>query len=75
MLKAWNFTKYKFCHRSFNNTLQKNFRTDILESNTVQTDTFDSCFNDWLMLRQLTDLNFKMIPSFLAVREISPHEF
>ena len=23
MLKAWNFTNYKFCHRSFDNSLQK----------------------------------------------------
>ena len=23
MLKAWNFTKNKFCHRSFDNSLQK----------------------------------------------------
>ena len=32
MLKAWNFTKYKFCHRSFDKSLQKNFWTNIIES-------------------------------------------
>ena len=31
----------------------------------------DSCFNDRLMSRQLTDLTFKMIPSLLAVRKMS----
>ena len=36
MLKAWNFITYKFCHRSFDNNLKKNFRTNILESNTTQ---------------------------------------
>ena len=35
-LKAWNFTKYKFCYRSFDNSLQKSFRTNILESNAAQ---------------------------------------
>ena len=39
------------------------------------TDTFDSCFNGPLMLRHLIDLNFKMITSVLAAREISPIEF
>ena len=43
--------------------------------------TFDSCYNVRLMLRQLTNLNFKwkrlikMMPSLLAVREISPFRF
>ena len=32
MLKPWNFTKYKFCHRSFDKSLQKNFWTNIIES-------------------------------------------
>ena len=32
MLKACNFTKYKFCHRSFDKSLQKNFWTNIIES-------------------------------------------
>ena len=73
MLKAWNFTTYKLHHRYFDNNLQKNFRTNILESDTA--DTFDSCFNCRIILRQLTDLNFKMIPSLLAAREISPLEF
>ena len=40
-----------------------------------RADTFDGCFNGWLMLRQVTGQNFKMIPSILAVREISPLEF
>ena len=73
MLKAWNFTIYKLRHRYFDNNLQKKFRTNILESDT--TDTFDSCFNGRIMLRQLTDVNFKMIPSLLAAREIYPLEF
>ena len=73
MLKVWNFTTYKLCHRYFDSNLQKNFRTNILESDT--TDTFDSSFNGWIMLRQLTDLSFKMISSLLAAREISSLEF
>ena len=72
MLKVWNFTTYKLCHRYFDSNFQKNFRTNILESDTA--DTFDSCFNGWIMLRQLTDLNFIMIPSLLAAREVSPLE-
>ena len=43
ILKAWNFTTYKLHHRYFDNNLQKNFRTNILESDTAVT--FDSCFN------------------------------
>ena len=38
-------------------------------------DIFDSCFNGQIMLRQLTDLNFKMIPSLPAAKEISRLEF
>ena len=63
-----NSTIYKRRHRYFDYNLQKNFQTNILESDT--TDTFDIYFNVWIMLRQLTDLNFKMIPSLLGVREI-----
>ena len=73
MPKTWNFTIYKICQGCFDDNLQKNFRTNILKSYTA--DTFDSCFNDRIMLRQLTDMNFKMIPSLLAAREISPLEF
>ena len=36
MLKEWNFIKYKFCRRSCDNNLRKNFRTNILESDTAQ---------------------------------------
>ena len=43
ILKAWNFTTYKLHHRYVDNNLQKNFRTNILESDTA--DTLDSCFN------------------------------
>ena len=32
------------------------------------TDTLVGCFNGRLMLRQLTDLNFKMITSLLAAK-------
>ena len=73
MLKAWDFITYKLHHRYFDNNLQKNFLRNILESDTE--DTFDSCFNCRIMLRQLTCLNFKMIPSSLAAREMSPLEF
>ena len=73
MLKAWNFASYKHDHRYFDNNMQKIFRTNILESDTA--DTFDSCFNCRIKLRQLTDLNFKMIPSLLAGRKIFPLEF
>ena len=73
MLKALNFTTYKLHHRYFDNNLQKNFQANILESEAA--DTFDSCFNCRIILTQLTDLNFKMIPSLLASREVSPLEF
>ena len=73
MLKAWNFTIYKLRDRYFDNNLQKNCQTNVHESDTA--DTFDSCLHGRVMLRQLTDLNLKMIPSLLAVREISPPEF
>ena len=36
MLKAWDFTKNKLCHRYFNKKLQKIFRTSILENGTGQ---------------------------------------
>ena len=36
VMRARNFTKYKFRHRSFDNNLQKNIRTNILESDTAQ---------------------------------------
>ena len=68
MLRAWNFTIYKLHHRYFDNNLQKNVQTNT-------ADTFDSCFNGGLILRQLTELKFKMIPSLLGVREIFPLEF
>ena len=32
MLKAWNFSKNKICHRCFDNNLQKLFRTKILKN-------------------------------------------
>ena len=35
--KAWNFTKYKSCHKFSDHSLQKHFQTNILESNTAQT--------------------------------------
>ena len=36
MLKAWHFTKYKFCYTSFDNKLQKNFRTNISENDIAK---------------------------------------
>ena len=36
ILKAWDFTKNKLCHRYFDNNLQKIFRTNILENGTGQ---------------------------------------
>ena len=36
MLKAWDFTKDKLCHRYFDNNRQKIFRTNILENRTRQ---------------------------------------
>ena len=53
--------------------MPKKILTNILESDTA--DTFDSCFNGGIMLRQLTDLNFKMLQSLLAAREKSRLEF
>ena len=73
MLKAWNFTIYKPRHRCFDNNLQKNLRTNIVDSNT--SDTFDSYFNGRILLKQLTDLNFKKLSSLLAARELPPLEF
>ena len=34
MLKVWNFTKNKLCHRYFDDYLKKMFRTDILVNGT-----------------------------------------
>ena len=54
------------------------FQTSILDN---RTDAFDSCFNGWLMLKQLTDLSFKwrdvikMMHSFLPVEDIYPFKF
>ena len=36
ILKAWDFTKNKLCHRYFDNNLQKIFRINILENDTRQ---------------------------------------
>ena len=36
MLKAWDFTKNKLCHRYFDNNLQKMSRTNILDNGTGQ---------------------------------------
>ena len=36
MLKAWNFTKNKICHRIFDNSLQKLFPTKILKKSNGQ---------------------------------------
>ena len=36
MLKTWNFSKRKLFHRYFDNDLQKNCRTNILQSDTAQ---------------------------------------
>ena len=36
MAKAWNFTKYISYHQPFDRSLQKNFPTNILESDTAQ---------------------------------------
>ena len=73
MLKAWNFTIYKPRHRCFDNNLQKNLRTNIVDGNTA--DTFDSYFNGRILIKQLTDLNFKKISPLLAARELPPLEF
>ena len=32
MLKAWDFTKNKLCHKYFDNNLQEIFQTNILEN-------------------------------------------
>ena len=73
MLRAWNFTAYKLHRRYSDNSLQINFWTNIFESDTA--DTSESYFNDRIMIRQLTDLNSKVILSLLAAREISLLEF
>ena len=73
-----NFTENRLCHRYFDyRKLTGNFRyKSSLENHG--TDTFDSSFNDLLMLRQLTDLNFKwkeliqLMPSLRATRKIFP---
>ena len=44
MFKATNFAKNKLRQRCFHDALQK----------LSQADTFDSSFNGWLVLRQLT---------------------
>ena len=36
MLKAWNFTKKKICHRCFDNILQKPFETKPLKNSNGQ---------------------------------------
>ena len=36
MLKAWDFTKNKLCHRYFDNKLQKISQTNILDNGTRQ---------------------------------------
>ena len=37
LLKAWNFTENKICHRCFDNNLQKPFRTKILKNSNRET--------------------------------------
>ena len=74
MLNLLNFSKNKLHHRCFDNNLQKFLLTITLEN--VPDIFFDGCFNGQLMLKQLSNLNFKwkefikMMPSLLAVREI-----
>ena len=34
MQKAWDFAKYRLCHRYYDNSLQKTFRTIILQNET-----------------------------------------
>ena len=46
MLKAYNFTKNKICHRCFDNNFHKRFQTKIHKDSK---DTFDICYNGWLM--------------------------
>ena len=36
MLKAWDFTENKLCHRCFDSNFQITFRTNILENGTGQ---------------------------------------
>ena len=73
MLKAWNFTKNKLRHRCFDNKLQKILQTNVLENVTGQILLI---VNGRLMLRHLTELNFKwselikMIQFLLAARKI-----
>lgn len=60
-------------HRCFSQNLQKISEKIFLRA-TAHRD-FRSCFNGRLMLKQLVDLSFKLIPSLPAVRKISPFEF
>ena len=63
---SMKFINFKLRHRYFGSHVEQNAQINIFESDTAQI--LDSCFNGRLMLRRITDLNFKMITSLLAVR-------
>ena len=74
MLKVWNVININSTTDALIITCRKIFHTNILLTPA------DSCLNGWVMLRKLTDLNFKwsgmikMMSSLLA-REISLLKF
>ena len=45
VLKAWNFTKNRLCHRYFDNNLQKIFRTNILRKKCPYSELFWCLFS------------------------------
>ena len=55
MLKSWDFTKNKLCHKYFENNLQKIYRTNILKK-WHQTNTFDSFLMVGLWLKLQTEI-------------------
>ena len=69
MLKAWDFTKNKLCHRHFDNHLQKTFRTIILEIRTGQVLLIVILMVGlWLKLQMgVVDLNDSIFTSFLSL--------
>ena len=66
LLRVWNFTRDKLCHRSFVENFSNKYsweHTGLILLMIV---------NGWLMLRELTDLNFKwrefeIMPSLLTI--------
>ena len=80
VLKGKNFIKNKLRHKYFDNRLLKILRTNTLENNTGQI-LLIVFLNGRLILRQATELNFKLremikiMPPSLVVKEISLLEF